>query len=164
MHDLQHEHKHPHEHQHEHDSCCAHGHQHEQNDCCCGQEHEHEHHKHPDAFLSEGVKLTCLVENLGCANCAAKMENRISQLPGVNAATLTFATKQLRVSVTPEAAKNESLLIAEFQKICSSIESGVVVQKQHPLQKGKKLLQEDKKNRHKLNEHQIDLISIKKGT
>lgn len=165
MHDLQHEHKHPHEHQHEHDdSCCAHGHQHEQNDCCCGQEHDHEHHKHPDAFLSEGVKLTCLVENLGCANCAAKMENRISQLPGVNAATLTFATKQLRVSVTPEAAKNESSLIAEFQKICSSIESGVIVHKQHPLQKGKKLLQEDKKNRHKLNEHQIDLISITAGT
>ena len=138
-----HEHHHGHEHQKHH-----HEHEHHHEDsCCCGHEHhDHEHHQepevsHPDAFLTDGVKFTCLVENLGCANCAAKMESRINELPEVNAATLTFATKQLRVSVTPEAAAHESALIAKFQEICSSIESEVTVTKQERHQRGKKTLQ-----------------------
>ncbi|MCD7867534.1 MAG: cadmium-translocating P-type ATPase [Clostridiales bacterium] len=60
------------------------------------------------------------VENLGCANCASKMERRINELPGVTNATLTFATKQLRVS-----GRNPDLLLQEMQEICASIESEV---------------------------------------
>ena len=63
-----------------------------------------------------------LLENLGCANCAAKMERAINNLPQVSAATITFATKQLKVT-----AKNGSDLLPELQKICAGIESGVVV-------------------------------------
>ncbi|MCC8106540.1 MAG: heavy metal translocating P-type ATPase [Clostridiales bacterium] len=66
------------------------------------------------------VTRTYTVENLGCANCAAKMEKRISELDGITTATLTFATKQLRVS-----GKNPDGLFAEMQKICSTIESEV---------------------------------------
>lgn len=166
-------------HEHHEDCCCGHEHHHEhhhehQEDCCCGHEHHHEHHhgphahehheaaQRPDAFLTEGVKFTCLVENLGCANCAAKMESRINELPEVNAATLTFTTKQLRVSITPEAAKKKSELIAKFQEICSSIESEVTVTKQQSHQKGKKVLQtqENTDKKHKFDEQQVDLISI----
>lgn len=161
-----HEHCHGHEHQKHH-----HEHEHHHEDgCCCGHEH-HEHHQqpevsHPDAFLTDGVKFTCLVENLGCANCAAKMESRINELPEVNAATLTFATKQLRVSVTPEAAAHESALIAKFQEICSSIESEVTVTKQERHQRGKKTLQsqEMKGAKRKFSEQQTDLICIIIGT
>ncbi len=157
----EHQHKHCHEHSHEHDR------QHEHEDsCCCGHEHHYQHtdhSAHSDAFLTDGIKFTCLIENLGCANCAAKMESRISQLPGVHAATLTFATKQLRVSVTPEAAKKESELIAEFQNICSSIESDVIVKKQQSNQKGKKALQNAENHQHLLSEHQRDLIFILAG-
>lgn len=39
-----------------------------------------------------------IVENLDCANCAAKIERKIQSLPGVEYASLTFATKQLRVA------------------------------------------------------------------
>lgn len=147
-------------------NCC---HEHHGHDCCCGHEHKHEHHEHPhheqprpDAFLADGVKFTCLVENLGCANCAAKMESRINELPEVNAATLTFTTKQLRVSVTPEAAKKQDELIAKFQEICSSIESEVTVTKQQSHQKGKKALQnqESTGTKRRFNEQQIDLICI----
>ncbi len=66
------------------------------------------------------VTRTYTVENLGCANCAAKMEKRINELDGITTATLTFATKQLRVS-----GKNPDGLFAEMQKICSTIESEV---------------------------------------
>lgn len=175
-HDHHHEHNHNescacgHDHHHEHihnESCtCGHDHHHEHNHedaCSCSHEHQQQEHPHPDAFLAEGIKFTCLVEHLGCANCAAKMENRINNLPEVNAATLTFATKQLRVSVTPEAAKREAELIQKFQEICSSIESEVVVTKQQRSQKGKKTLQNaqhDSDSKHKFKEQQIDLFSI----
>ncbi len=66
------------------------------------------------------VTRTYTVENLGCANCAAKMEKRISELSGITNATLTFATRQLRVT-----GKNPDSLFEEMQKICTAIEAPV---------------------------------------
>ncbi len=51
-----------------------------------------------------------------------KMESRINQLEEVSDATITFATKQLRVS-----AKNPDALLNEIQEICAGIEVGVQV-------------------------------------
>ena len=133
------------------------------------QEHIHCHQEESstgasDVFSASGVKLTCLIENLDCANCAAKMENRINELPEVHAATLTFATKQLRVAVTPEAAQREDTLIAKFQEICSSIESEVIVTRQQSSQRGKKALQTDNMERKKrFSEQQIDFLCIISG-
>ena len=73
----------------------------------------------PDA---DKVKRVYILKNLGCANCAAKMEYKIKELPGVTYANVSFATKQLRLS----AADHEALL-PEIQKICTSIESDVEV-------------------------------------
>lgn len=135
-----------------------------QHDNCC----EHKHIEHPvsktDSRSVPGIKLTCLIENLGCANCAAKMESRINELPEVNAATLTFSTKQLRVNITPEAAENEDALIARFQEICSSIESEVTVTKQQSSQRGKKSLEiKDTAKNNVFREQQIDLFCIISG-
>ena len=49
----------------------------------------------PDA---DKVKRVYILKNLGCANCAAKMEHKIKELPGVTYANVSFATKQLRLS------------------------------------------------------------------
>lgn len=65
---------------------------------------------------------TYILENLGCANCAAKMERKIQDLPEVKSASITFATKQLRI----EAADPEAL-VDEIQSICRSIEGEVIV-------------------------------------
>ena len=73
----------------------------------------------PDA---DKVKRVYILKNLGCANCAAKMEYKIKELPGVTYANVSFATKQLRLS----AADHEALLPL-IQKICTSIESDVEV-------------------------------------
>lgn len=62
------------------------------------------------------------LEHLGCANCAAKMEKAINNLPEVSAATITYATKQLRLT-----AKNHADILPEVQGICSRIEDGVQV-------------------------------------
>lgn len=166
------------------ESChCGQEHHHEHpqhgDTCGCGQEHHHEHQQHGDTCgcgqehapnadtrnvsAVPGVTLTCLVEHLGCANCAAKMEARINELPEVNAATLTFATKQLRLSLAPEAAKNEAALIRKFQDICTAIESGVVVTKQQTSQKGKKAFQASETAKGAFTEQQINLFSILTG-
>ena len=141
-----HDHGHEHEHAHAHgDECgCGHDHGHEHAhahghhvpghpaDCNCEICHPHEEYcdvcgeslanctcRMPDA---DKVKRVYILQNLGCANCAAKMEYKIKELPGVTYANVSFATKQLRLS----AADHEALL-PEIQKICTSIESDVVV-------------------------------------
>ena len=63
-----------------------------------------------------------MLENLGCAHCAAKMEEKILAISGVSEASITYTTKQLRVT-----AENPDAYLDEIQKICSSIESQVKV-------------------------------------
>ena len=63
-----------------------------------------------------------MLENLGCAHCAAKMEEKIGELSGIEEAVITYATKQLRVT-----AENPDSYMEEIQKICSAIESQVKV-------------------------------------
>lgn len=63
-----------------------------------------------------------ILENLGCAHCAAKMEEKIGELSGISEATITFATKQLRIT-----AEDPDSYLETIRKICSSIESQVKV-------------------------------------
>ena len=123
-HDHSHEHKH-HEH-HEHCSCGHdHSHEHKHHEhhehCSCGHDHSHEHEHHEHSHLGKHIYI---LENLGCAHCAAKMEEKISSLPGISDVSITYATKQLRFS-----AKHPEKLLPEIQTICASIESQVKVLK-----------------------------------
>ncbi|MDO4486222.1 MAG: heavy metal translocating P-type ATPase [Bacillota bacterium] len=61
-----------------------------------------------------------ILEGLDCANCAAKMESKIQELPGIHEANLVFATKQLKI-----VADDPDSLVPQMQKICSSIEGQV---------------------------------------
>ncbi|WP_394273234.1 heavy-metal-associated domain-containing protein, partial [Butyricicoccus sp.] len=55
-----------------------------------------------------------LLEHLGCANCAAKIERDVGRLPQVEEATLVFATKQLRVKTNaPDGLTEEIQRIAQ---------------------------------------------------
>ncbi len=168
--DCDHGHSHDHghaEHHHGHEECgCGHSHHHEHEDCGCGHEHDHgyedcgcghEHHgagqSHEVRQMPKGVeKRTYILDNLGCANCAAKMERQIQELPGVEMAVITYATKQLVV-----AANHQEKLLPEFQRICASIESEVTVT----------LREEDeivrKKKESPLEENKKDLIAIAAG-
>ena len=69
-----------------------------------------------------GQATVFIVEKLGCAHCAGKMEEQISHLPGVEAVNLTFATKQLRVW-----SDDAKTLLPQIQDICTSIEPDVKV-------------------------------------
>lgn len=57
------------------------------------------------------------IENLGCANCAARMEDKMNKLPGVEA-SLTFTTRQLRIT-----AEDPDSLLPRLQAIVSGIEA-----------------------------------------
>ena len=128
-----------HEHEHHHDDHCAcgcedheHGHEHHHHHdhddhCACGcEDHEHEHgHHHPHSTAS--AKRVYILENLGCAHCASKMEEQIQHLDGVENATITFATKQLRLN-----AADPDALLPQIRKICTSIESEVKVVPRNP--------------------------------
>ena len=135
-HDEEHEHHHHdeecgcgcgHHHHHEHE---AHEHHHHEEECGCGcghhhhdDDHHHEEVEHEPCVMPAGVaQKTYILENLGCANCAAKMERKIQALPEVEGATLTYATKKLVV-----ASDHQEHLISKIQEICSSIESEVQV-------------------------------------
>ena len=112
----EHEHEHhEHEHHHHHDEHCG---------CGCG-DHDHEHHVHSHNALT--AKRIYILENLGCAHCASKMEERIQALEGVESATITFATKQLRLR-----AADPDALLPHIRKICTSIESEVKVVPRNP--------------------------------
>ena len=135
----EHEHEH-HEHEHvhhdEHCSCGCEEHEHEHHEhehhhhhgehcgCGCG-DHDHEHHVHSHNALT--AKRIYILENLGCAHCASKMEERIQALEGVESATITFATKQLRLR-----AADPDALLPHIRKICTSIESEVKVVPRNP--------------------------------
>lgn len=69
---------------------------------------------------AELQQKTYILQNLGCANCAAKMERKIQALPDVESASIIFATKQLRVEAADPAALED-----EMTSICQSIEGGV---------------------------------------
>lgn len=57
------------------------------------------------------IKKEFLLEGLGCANCAAKMETKINGLNGVHSANVNFATKTLTMEIE-EIDKVEELIAA----------------------------------------------------
>jgi len=66
-----------------------------------------------------------LLEGLGCASCAQKMEDKIRKLEGVKAASVNFATSTMNVEFEPN--KNTEQLLEEIRNIVISIESHVIV-------------------------------------
>lgn len=57
--------------------------------------------------------------DLDCANCAAKMEERIKKLPGVTDAAVSFMTQKMTV-VTE--ADDQSEIMKEVVRVCKKIE------------------------------------------
>ncbi len=68
-----------------------------------------------------GTKIY-LLEGLDCANCAAKIENKLKTMEGVDDLSITFATKQMKLS-----AKNPDSLIPSIQAAINAMEDGITV-------------------------------------
>ena len=73
----------------------------------------------------EGIyleKKIYIMEHLGCANCAAKMEEKFNAHPQVQEAVIVFSTKQLRLT-----SEDPDALIPELQELARTVESGIVI-------------------------------------
>ena len=125
-----------HDEHHEHEHCgCGHHHHHDgENHCCdddddddhCGHEHGEHHEGHEEHHHSSAPKSECIVyvmKNIDCANCSAKIEKKIQELPEVDDCILTFATRQLRV-YSSEGTK----LLPKMQAIADQIEPGTIIE------------------------------------
>ena len=66
------------------------------------------------------MKKAYAIEHLCCANCAAKIEEKLKALPEVEELTLTFATKKLSVT-----AKNPDKLLPKLTEIARTVEEEV---------------------------------------
>ena len=72
------------------------------------------------------MKRVFRLQGLCCANCAAKMENAISKLDGVNGVTISFMTT--RMTLEADDAKMDDIVIAA-EKIIRKIEPDVVMKR-----------------------------------
>ena len=65
------------------------------------------------------MKKVYKLEDLDCANCAAKMERAIAKIDGVQSVSVSFLTQKLTLEADEE--KMEAI-INEAAKICKKIE------------------------------------------
>jgi len=63
------------------------------------------------------MKKTFKLIDLDCANCAAKMENAIKNLPGVTGATVSFLTQKMTIE-----ADDVDAVMKDVVKCCKKVE------------------------------------------
>lgn len=68
------------------------------------------------------MKKKYSITGIDCANCAAKLESKMNELPQVEEVVLTFATQQLLV-----AAENPDGMIPALQQLADRIEPGTKI-------------------------------------
>ncbi len=118
-----------HEH-HDHEECnCGHEH-HEHEECSCGHEHHdheecncgHEHHDHEECSCGHEHELErykLFVEGLDCANCAAKIEERVKKINGLSDVSLVFMSQTLSFKCDED---NYDRALEEIKKIVKQVE------------------------------------------
>lgn len=76
-------------------------------------------------LATKNIKKEFILEGLGCANCAAKMEQKLNALEGIDSANINFVTKTLTLEI--EEVNKTKELIAATTDIVQSIEGHVKV-------------------------------------
>ena len=66
------------------------------------------------------MKKKFKLEDLDCANCAAKMEDAIKKIDGVNDATMSFMTQKLTVDADDERF---DAIMDEIVAVCAKVET-----------------------------------------
>lgn len=65
------------------------------------------------------MKKTFMLEDLDCAHCAAKMEDAINKLEGVNKATVSFLAQKMTVDAVDDRFDE---IMQEIVKVCKKVE------------------------------------------
>lgn len=72
------------------------------------------------------MKVKYILEDLDCANCAAKMEEEISKLDGVNSVNVSFISTKMTLELADE---NADEILSKIEKIVKKIEPDVKLKK-----------------------------------
>lgn len=85
-----------------------------------------EHQKPAYQGANKGVTMKKIykLEDLDCANCAAKMENAINTLDGVQSATVSFMMQRLTIEADDA---NFDEIMKKVVKVCKKIEPDCVI-------------------------------------
>jgi copper chaperone CopZ len=75
---------------------------------------------------AENMKKKFKLENLGCANCAAKMEDAINKLDGVKEAAVNFMAQKLVIEGEDEKMAE---ILQAAEKIIRELEPDTVMKK-----------------------------------
>lgn len=70
------------------------------------------------------MKKSYKLENLGCANCAARMEADINKIDGVEKAQVVFMTSKLKLEVSSDDIET---ILDQAQAIITSYEDDCVI-------------------------------------
>ena len=65
------------------------------------------------------MKKKFKLEDLDCANCAAKMEEAIKKIPGVNDANVSFMTQKMTVDAEDDKFDD---IMKEVVSVCATVE------------------------------------------
>lgn len=65
------------------------------------------------------MKKKFKLQDLDCANCAAKMEEAIKKIDGVNEASMSFMTQKLTIDAMDDRFE---AIMDEVEKVCAKVE------------------------------------------
>ncbi|MEE1229217.1 MAG: heavy metal translocating P-type ATPase [Lachnospiraceae bacterium] len=93
-----------------------------------------------------------ILEGLDCANCAKKVEDAISKVPGVDAVTVTYETLQMKLS-----AKDPDAILPQVKEAIDAVEDGITIV---PKETAKKEAREKEEERESIFENDLAKIGI----
>ena len=70
------------------------------------------------------MKKTFTLENLDCANCAAKLERKVSKTKGVDSCTVSFMTSKMEIEAADDKIDE---VVEEAKRVITKLEPNVVV-------------------------------------
>ena len=70
------------------------------------------------------MKKVINLEDLDCANCAAKMECAVKKVEGVTNANVNFMIQRMTVEIDSE---NPQAVLAEIKKVCKKVEPDCIL-------------------------------------
>lgn len=72
------------------------------------------------------MKKKFAIEGIDCANCAAKMEDAINKIEGINSATINFFAEKITIDADDA---NFDALVDETEKACNKVDKGVTIKR-----------------------------------
>ena len=73
------------------------------------------------------MKKVYSIEGIDCANCAAKVEDKINKIKGIDEAVLNFMTSKLSIEFKSSEEKDVEQVMNEVKKIIAKIDRKSVV-------------------------------------